>query len=278
MAQSLVITLREGLEAALIVSIVLAYLAKNGHREGFKSVWWGVAGAIVFSLAVGAGIFSLGIAFEGKAEEIFEGVAMFLAVIVLGWMVVWMKRQARFIKGDLEARVQRAVTTGSGMALMGVAFLAVAREGLETALFMFAANSTSTPTQTIIGGLVGLAIAVLLGVAIYRGSRALNLRTFFNITGVLLIFVAGGLLARGIHEFQEAGVLPMVIEHVWNTNSILNEGTGLGSFLKAVVGYNGNPSMLEVLAYALFLVVTIRYFFQVRTPWRKAGEVEAPNR
>ncbi len=275
MFQSLLITLREGLEAALIVSIVLAYLSKMEYRHGFSRVWWGVAAAVLFSLAVGAGIFSLGLAFEGSAEQIFEGSAMLLAVLVLSWMVVWMKKQARHIKGELEAKIHQAVITGSGFALVGVAFLAVAREGLETALFMFAANETATPFQTVVGGLIGLAIAVVLGVMIFRGSRRLDLDAFFNVTGVLLIFVAAGLLAHGIHEFQEAGALPVIVEHVWDTNHILNENAGIGSFLKAILGYNGNPSIIEVAAYIGFLATTFWYFFRVDSPKSQVAEEAA---
>ena len=194
-------------------------------------------------------------------EAIFEGAAFLLAVAVLGWMVVWMKHQAHRIKGELEAQVQQALYTGSSVALAGLAFVAVGREGLETALFLFAASETAAPLETLAGGLVGLAIAIALGVAIYRGSRRLNLRAFFNVTGVLLIFLAAGLLARGIHEFQEAAVMPILVEHVWDINHVLNDGTGAGGFMKGILGYNGNPSLVETMAYGLFLAATLTYFF-----------------
>ena len=275
MAQSLVITLREGLEAALIVSIVLAYLVRINYRRGFVPVWWGVAGAVLLSIVGGAIIFSLGLAFEGRAEEIFEGTAMLLAVVVLSWMVVWMKSQARNIRSNLEAQVRHAVTGGSTATLAGVAFLAVTREGLETALFMFAAYKTSTPVQTLMGGLIGLAIAIALGVGLFRGSRRLNLRTFFNYTGVVLILIAGGMLAHGIHEFQEARVLPIFVEHLWNINSVLDEKSGVGSFLKGIFGYNGNPSLTEVVAYAGFLVTTLVYFFRPKSAQIPASQAAA---
>jgi high-affinity iron transporter len=137
----------------------------------------------------------------------------------------------------------------------------VGREGIETALFMFSAVKTSTPLQPIIGGLLGLAIALLMGYALFRGSRRLNLRLFFSVTGVLLILFAGGLLARGIHEFQEAGLFPVIVEHVWDINPVLNEKAGLGSFLKGLFGYNGNPSLIEVIAYVTYLVTALFYFF-----------------
>ena len=261
MGQSFIITLREGLEAALIVAVILAYLRRVDYARGVPAVWWGVAGAVALSLA-GAGVmFTLGTALEGRAEEVFEGMAMLVAVGVLGWMVVWMKHQAHHIKGRLEAQVEDALYTGSSVALAGLAFVAVGREGLETALFLFAASETTTPLQTLAGGIAGLTLAVVLGVAINRGSRRLNLRAFFNVTGVLLVFVAAGLLARGIHELQEAAVMPILVEHLWDTNHLLNELTGVGSFLKGILGYNGNPSLVEAMAYGLFLGATLAYFF-----------------
>ena len=261
MGQSFIITLREGLEAALIIAIILAYLRRVDHPKGVPAVWFGVAGAVALSLAVGAVIFALGAALEGRVEEIFEGAAFLLAVAVLGWMVVWMKHQAHRIKGELEAQVEQALHTGSSVALAGLAFVAVGREGLETALFLFAASETAAPFETLVGGLAGLAIAIALGVAINRGTRRLNLRAFFNVTGFLLIFIAAGLLARGIHELQEAMVMPILVEHVWDINNVLNEKVGVGAFMKGILGYNGNPSLVEVIAYGLFLSSTLVYFF-----------------
>ena len=264
MGQAFLITLREGIEAALIVGIVLAYLSRSGHRSHFPSVWAGTALALLVSLAAGGVLFAVGAEFTGRAEEIFEGVAMFAAVVVLSYMVIWMKRQAVNIRGHLEAQVATAVAGGSAVALGLLAFVAVVREGLETALFMFAATRTATSAETLAGGILGLALAAALGYVIYRGSRVLKLKTFFNVTGVLLVLFAAGLLAHGIHEFEEAGVIPIIIEHVWDINSILNEKEGLGSFLAALFGYNGNPSLVEVVAYVLYLPIALWYFFSDR--------------
>ena len=269
MIQSLILTLREGLEAALVVSILLAYLARIDYRRGFRAVWWGAAGAVLLSLGAGAVLFTLGLALEGKAEEIFEGSAMLLAVVILSWMVVWMKSQGRSMRGRLEAEAHRAATMGAA-SLAALAFVAVGREGLETALFLFAANETSSASSTIIGGLLGLAVAVALGVALYRGSHRLNLRAFFTYTGLLLILIAGGLLAHGIHEFQEAGWLPVFVEHLWDTNSVLDENSDLGRLLKGLFGYNGNPSLTEVVAYIGYLATTLTYF--LRTPRAEPAE------
>ena len=273
MAQAFLITLREGLEAALIVAIVLAVLARIGRRGDFAAVWWGVTGAVLVSIIGGALLFALGLALEGTAEEIFEGTAMLLAVGVLTWMVIWMRRQARYIRGDLERQVRQAVATGSPVGLASLAFLAVGREGLETTLFLFAAVKTATPLATLVGGTLGLGLASILGYTIYRGSRRLNLRVFFTTTGVFLILFAAGLLAHGLHELQEAGLLPVVIEHVWDTNRILNEGAGLGAFLKSIFGYNGNPSLLEVIAYPTYLVLALLYLLRPLPATSTAGRL-----
>lgn len=270
MAQALLITLREGLEMVLIVVIVLAYLQRTGRRSLFGRVWLGVAAAVVASVLVGASLFSLGGHLEGWAEEVFEGSAMFLAVMVLSWMIVWMRSQARHIRGDLEAKVESAVARSSGLALASLAFLTVGREGLETALFIFSASQTATPLETSIGGVLGLLGALGVGWALYNGSHRINLRSFFNITGILLILFAAGLLARGIHEFQEAGILPIFIEHVWDINHLLDEDSTLGALLSGLFGYDGDPSLLEVIAYPLYLLATLAFFTrQGPTPMRR---------
>jgi len=268
--QSLLIALREGLEAAIIVGIILAYLARTNNRSQFGSVWLGVGGAVALSVVAGAAIFVAVGEFSGKAEEIFEGLAMLTAVVVLSYMVIWMKRQSVNIRANLQAQVDAAVHGGSAMALALLSFVAVGREGIETVLFMFAAVRTSTPLESTIGASLGLIIAVVLGYAIYRGSNLINLRHFFNVTGVLLILFAAGLLAHGIHELEEAGIVPLIIEHVWDFNSVLNEMEGIGSFLKALFGYNGNPSLVEIIAYVAYLTSALWYFLALqREPQRE---------
>ncbi|MBI4329286.1 MAG: FTR1 family protein [Chloroflexi bacterium] len=261
MAQSLLITLREGLEAALIVGIVLAVLVQLGRRDLQRPVWLGVGLGVAASLGVGGVLFGVGFALEGAAEEAFEGLAMLVAAGVLTWMIVWMKGRARFLRKEIEAQVRQTIAGGSALALTGLAFFAVGREGLETALFLFAAVKTSTALETLTGGLAGLALAVALGVVIYQGSRALNLRAFFTVTGLLLILFAAGLFARGIHEFQELGLVPSIIAPVWDTNGVLNEKEGVGALLKGLLGYNGNPSLVEVIGYTAYLVVGLAYFY-----------------
>ena len=261
------LTTREGLEASLIVGIVLAYLAKTDNREHMRVVWAGTAAAILVSIVTGALLFFTVGELEGRSEQIFEGIAMFSAVAVLTWMIFWMRRQAVSIKQDLEARIQGAIAAGSAIGLASVVFFAVLREGWETALFLFAISESSTPGVTAIGAVIGLAIAITLGVLLYRGSRALNLRQFFTATGILLIVFAAGLLAHGIHEFQEAGLLPMTVEHVWDTNAVIDEDTTFGEFMTTLFGYNGNPSLLEVVAWATYLVVALVFFLRPLVSW-----------
>ncbi|MDQ7818970.1 MAG: iron uptake transporter permease EfeU [Armatimonadota bacterium] len=254
MGAALLVTLREGLEAALIVGIILAYLARTGHRAKFGLVWTGTGLAVGVSLLAGAAIFLTAGQLEGRVEEIFEGTAMFTAAGVLTYMVFWMRRQAINIRAHLQAQVSTALARGSSTALVLLAFVAVGREGIETALFMFAAAQSATALQTVAGGVLGLGTAVLLGYLLYRGTYRLNLRAFFNITSVLLLLFGAGLLAHGIHEYQEAGLLPVMVEQVWDTSRILSEKSVAGSLLGAVFGYNANPSLLEVLAYGLYLL------------------------
>ncbi|TET50370.1 MAG: hypothetical protein E3J64_08300 [Anaerolineales bacterium] len=257
MTAALLITLREGLEAALVIGIVLGVLRRLGHRDRSRTVWAGVAAAVAASLLAGLALSALGVAFEGRAEEIFEGVAMLLAAGVLTWMIFWMQGQGQRIKTELESGVRRAVTAGSARALFGLAFVAVLREGIETALFLTAAAFGTTAADTLIGGALGLAVAVVLGWLISAAGQRLDVHAFFRITSVLLIFFAAGLLAHGVHEFQEAALLPTFIEHVWDANPILDKGSVLGTFLKALFGYNGNPSLLEVLSYAAYFLAIL---------------------
>jgi high-affinity iron transporter len=256
------LTTREGLEASLIVGIVLAYLAKTDNRDRFRVIWAGTAAAILVSIVTGAALFFTVGELEGRSEQIFEGAAMLSAVAVLTWMVFWMRKQARHIKGELEARLASAVAAGSAFGLASVVFFAVLREGWETALFLFAISESSSPVSTSIGAVVGLVISISLGVALYMGSRRLNLRQFFTATGILLIVFAAGLLAHATHEFEEAGLLPATIEHVWNTNAIVSENSSVGDFLKTLFGYNGNPSLLEVLVWWAYLGATLVFFLR----------------
>jgi high-affinity iron transporter len=259
MVPGFLLGLREGIEAALIVSIVLAFLAKTGNRASFPSVWLGVGLAVAFSIVVGAGLFLTGQQLEGTAEQLFEGSAMVLAVGVLTWMIFWMRRQAAGIRRTLESQVDEAVASGSGLALVALAFLAVGREGLETALFLLAAASASGALEAVGGGLLGIGAAVVVGWGIYRGSRWFDLRTFFRISGVLLIIFAAGLLSHGVHEFTEAGLLPLSAT-AWDTSAVLPHGEGVGQWLRTLVGYSATPTVLEVVVWAGYLALALAWF------------------
>lgn len=255
MIAALLITLREGLEAALIVGIVLGVLRKLGRTDRSKPVWLGVAAAVAASIVAGLALNALGVAFTGHGEETFEGTAMLLAAGVLTWMIFWMQRQGRNVQAELESDVRQAVTIGSTWALFGLAFVAVLREGIETVLFLTAAAFSATPAETLIGGALGLTIAIALGWLIFAAGKRLDVRAFFRVTSVLLILFAAGLLAHGVHELQEAALLPTLVKHVWDVNSILDENGTVGAFLKALFGYNGNPSLLEAISYVAYFVV-----------------------
>jgi high-affinity iron transporter len=252
MVASFLLALREGLEAALIVGVTLGVLAKMRRTAYTRAVWMGVAAASLASVAIAAGLQLVGAEFEGRGEEIFEGLTMLLAAGMLTWMIFWMQRQGARVQAGLEADVRQAAGRGQAWSLFGIAFVAVLREGIETALFLTAAAMTSSTRATLIGGLAGLLAAALLGWALFAATVRLNMRRFFQATGVLLILFAAGLVAHGVHEFNEAGLVPAVIEHVWNTNGILDENGGLGLLLKALFGYNGNPSLTEVIAYLAY--------------------------
>ncbi len=268
MIASFLLSLREGIEAALIIGIVLGALRQMRRTEMVPSVWYGTLSALLVSLLGGIGLTAFGLSLEGAAEPIFEGVAMVLAAGVLTWMIFWMSRQSRHIKGNLESGVHKAAFQGGKRGLFALAFLAVVKEGIELALFLTAATFASDAQSTILGALLGLALAVFLGWGLFASSLRLNLRRFFQVTGFLLILFAAGLVAHGVHEFNEVGMIPAVIEHVWDINPILNENATLGSMLQALFGYNGNPSLTEVLAYFAYFAAM---FFGLRLSERRTG-------
>jgi high-affinity iron transporter len=252
MFSAFLLSLREGLEAALIIGIVLGALKKINRPDLKPAVWGGTFTAVLLSLLTGGLLTALGISLEGKAEEIFEGFAMLFAAGLLTWMIFWMNRQGRHLRAELENSTRQAALKTGRRALFGLAFLAVVREGIELALFLTANAFIVQAGQTILGALFGLAAAVALGWLLFSAALRLDLRRFFQVTGILLILFAAGLVAHGVHVFNEAGWIPAVIEHVWDVNPWLDENSTVGSLLKALFGYNGNPSLTEVLAYLAY--------------------------
>lgn len=259
MGAAFIIALREGIEAALIVSILLAYLKQLQRTDRSKLVWWGTGLALAVSIAAGTLIFVVGGEFEGTAEQVFEGLVTLSAVVVLTWMIFWMRRQGARIKSELQEKVDTALVAGE-FALAALAFFAVLREGIETALFIFAAaEGTAVEAGGIggqlIGAALGLGLATVLGVLLYRGGIRLNLRTFFRVTGAVLIVIAAGLFAYSIHELQEAGWFPVLESHAFTLSATLPDDSGVGAVLRGLVGYNADPTVLEVASWLAYLVV-----------------------
>jgi len=257
--------LREGVEAALIVSIILAYLAKTGNQRHFGKIWLGAGAAVALSVAIGVLLFVTIGGFEEPAEQIFEGFAMVIAAGVVTWMLFWMRRTAANIKGQLHAGVDRALVEGGIFGLAILAFTAVIREGIETALFLMgqATAAGTQATSTLVGAVIGLVIAVGIGYALYRGARVINLRTFFSWTGIALIFIAAGLLSHGIHEFIEAGWITFGTGTAFDISGILPHEPDAGalgvagSILRALVGYTSTPEWITFAAWLAYIVVVL---------------------
>jgi high-affinity iron transporter len=247
--------LREGFEATLLIAIVLAYLVKIGRREDFRQVWYGVGAAVAVSLIVAAALFLTAGGLEGTAEYVFEGTAMWVAVGFLTYMVLWMRRESRTVAQGIRRGVDSAVETGSRLALMSLVFVMVVREGIETGLFIFGISRTSTPLQVALGSALGIAAAVALGYAVYVGGKRINLGAFFKVTGVVLILVAAGLLAPGVAEFQEAGLLPELLP-LWDVSGtpIVGEEGLVSELLTAFFGWDPEANLLEFVAWGAYLL------------------------
>lgn len=269
MIPSLIITFRETLEAALVVGIVLSYLAKTKQTKYNNIVYIGIGLAIAASI-IGAFIFNaVAGGFTGRAEEIFEGITMIIGALLLTTMILWMMKQ-KYIVVDLENKVATELREAHKFGLFSLVFVSVLREGIETVIFLGAASFVSADNN-LIGAFIGIVVAVLLGYAIFVGSMKINLKKFFNITSVLLILFAAGLIAHGIHEFQEAKIVPIVAEHVWDINPavnvdgsypLLHEKGNIGSILKGLFGYNGNPNLLEIVGYIIYLIIISLLWFR----------------
>jgi high-affinity iron transporter len=250
---ALVIAMREGIEMALVVGILLAYLSRVGARSAHRWVWLGVVSAVLVSLGALALLNALDAELEGRNEQLFEGTTMVLAAIFLTWMIFWMMRNSRHLKGELQRSVQGVLDRG-GMAwgIFLLAFFAVVREGVELALLLFAAPGEGK----LLGSVAGLAVAVAVGVLIYAFGRRIDLRTFFRVTTIILVLFAAGLVAHAAHEFAEAGLLAAVEGPIlWSTRSLLPDDEGLGAILRALVGYQDEPTVIEVVAYLGYFVI-----------------------
>jgi high-affinity iron transporter len=280
MLPSYLLSLREGLEAALIIGIVLGALQKIRRTDLAPALWLGTLTAVAVSILAAVLLTLFGLSLEGTAEQIYEGTTMFLAASILTWMIFWMSGQAKNLKNELEEGVNKAAVTTGKRAIFWLAFFAVVREGVELALFItaafFAGSSTSLITNTILtlaGVVLGLGTAVLLGWSLLAATARLNLKRFFQITGYFLILFAAGLVAHGIHEFNEAHLIPEIIEHVWDMTAIISETSVLGQLLNTLFGYNGNPSLTEMIGYGAYLA-TIMFLFTRNTIRRDTKVVQ----
>jgi high-affinity iron transporter len=264
--------LREGVEAALIVGIIASYLVKIGRGDRLSSVWLGVAAAVAASATIGVLAFLLLGSLQGTAEKIFAGSASLLAVVILTYMLFWMRKQAITLGAELRSGVDRAVASTSVLGLSLLAFTAVIREGIETALFLLGQTTAAADQglSVVVGAFIGLLIAAGIGVLIFRAGLRLNLSAFFNVTGAALVVIASGLLSYGVHEFIELGLLPALINPVYDISAILPHKEGIGQFLRAIVGYSSTPELTTLLAQGAYLIFGL--FFYVRPVRRAAAD------
>lgn len=270
------VMLREGVEAAIIVAVLLGYLNRLDRRNESRWVWAGTIAAILVSIAAGLVLWNTVGGLEGTAEQLAEGIIAFVAAGLLTWMVVWMGRQARHIKTRLHSQVDTALAAGRATALAVIAFVAVLREGVEASLFLISTTvGAESSTGQLVGGLVGLAAAGAIGVLIYAGSARIDLRSFFRLTGVLIIVFAAGLVSKGVHEFQELGLLPTVNEHVWSLGILDPSTDTVGRFLKSLFGWTPRPSLLMAIAYAAYLVPVLIVFLRMTAPVPRSRQREA---
>ena len=284
----LLIGLREGVEAALIVSIILSYLVRTGNRDAFGRIWLGVGAAILVSLVAGVALFVTVGELPSPYEQLFEAVAMIVAASVVTWMLFWMRRTSATVKDELHAALGRALAEGSVAGLALLAFVSVIREGLETSLFLVgqAASAQAAGAWVLAGAVAGLGIAALLGAGMYRGARRINLRTFFRWTGIAAIFIAAGLLASAVHELVEIGWINVGTTVVFDLSAVLPhepiagspDGIGLmiGQFLRALVGYNSRPELVMILVWAVYVGTVLTLYLRPLPPRRVPAPAAVP--
>lgn len=280
---SYLIGLREGLEATLVVSILIAYLVKSQRREQLLPVWAGVAAAIALSVGFGALLTytRTSLLSDFQSRELFEAITSVIAVALVTWMIFWMRRTARALKGELQGKLEHAVGLGT-FAVVGLAFVAVVREGLETALLFFSAvQGATTTTAPLLAILAGIATAIVIGFGLYAGAIRINLGTFFTWSGVVLIFVAAGILKYGIHDFQEADVLPGLNTLAVDISGFLDPNSWYGAALAGMFNITAAPSVLEMVAYFAYLIPVLAMFLWPKKPTAKPAptppRTEAPN-
>ncbi len=281
MIPTFVITLREGVEASLIIGIIAAFLVKEGRRDAMRQMWLGIGIAVLLCLGVAVLLEVIGQDLPQKQQEGLETVIGLIAVSAVTYMIVWMRRHARGIKATLEGDAASALATGSTFALVGMAFLAVLREGFETSVFLLAAFQHSTDTTAASAGAVlGLVAAIGIGLGLYRGGVRINLTRFFRFTGLVLVFVAAGLLATAAHTAHEAGWINSLQGQAIDLSWLVQPGTVSGSLLTGMLGLQPSPTVIEVtvyLAYAVPMTVFVLWPQGMR-PWRRRERVSTRGR
>jgi high-affinity iron transporter len=273
------VMLREGVEAALVVAILLAYLDRLGSRSHIRWVWVGTISAAFLSLLIGIVIYNTVGSLEGRAEQLTEGVVAFAAGGLLTWMIFWMGKNARQLREKLESDAASAVALGGVATLAAVAFVAVLREGLESALFLISTTvGESASGSQLLGGLLGLLAAIGIGYLMYRGGSRINLRIFFRVTGLLIILFAAGLVSKGVHEFQEAAVLPILIEPLYQVPFGDPDVSTIARFSKTMFGWSPGPSLLMVISYWAYLLPIGAAFAQMTAAVPHAAGVSDDHR
>ncbi len=279
--------LREGVEAALIVSIILTYLARSGHRAAFGRIWAGVGSAIALSAVMGAVLWVTIQELPSPQEQIFEGTTLLLAAAVVTWMLFWMRRTAASVGHELRAAIDRSLTAGRVTGLAVLAFTVVIREGIETALFLLgqataASRAEEGALSVLVGAVIGLAVAAVLGIGLYRGSRVINLRVFFTWTGVALVFVAGGLVASAMHEFIEIGWIGFGTHAAFDISTILPDAGGgpgiAGQFLHALVGYASAPEWTRLIVWLGYIGLVLALYLRPVKPGELVRTEQTPSR
>jgi high-affinity iron transporter len=267
------IGLREGLEASLVVSILVAFLVRTDRRRELPKVWAGVAFAILVSVGVTLGLTLAEQALTFEASETLGGSLSIVAVAFVTWMIFWMRSNARALKSELEGKLEQAISMGP-VAVVVMATLAVGREGLETAVFFFSAAQAAGETlQPLIGFLIGIALAVVIAFAIYKGAMRINLAKFFTITGFFLIFVAAGILAYGVHDLQEAGVLPGLTTLAFDVSAQVPPDSWYGTLLKGIFNFSPQTTVLEAVVWCAYVAVVLTLFL---LPQRTRSTTQAP--